>query len=203
MTNEAAAPTLRVSIGCRHDVPAIAELARNRLPAMTYLHDASTWEQAYRFGPGFHARDRYLPVIHAMHPDGREELLAFAWVDAALADDSGLEEPWWCINAVAVTEPYARDGLGSQLVAMIEHQARAAGIVSLYGQAYASAADFWRSCGFSVAELGGILASEKEVPVPDRGLQRVVLNAEPDQHFFVKQVAGTTGVRLRIATYEA
>ncbi|MFE5309524.1 GNAT family N-acetyltransferase [Isoptericola sp. NPDC056605] len=192
-------PHLQVRIGCQRDVPAIEELARRRLPTMSHLHDRSSWDRTDRFGPGSHPRDRYSPVVHDARTDGTENLVAFAWVDAALADDYGVEEPWWCINAIAVAEPYAGHGIGGGLVEMIEGQAREAGVVSLYGQAYQSAAQFWRSNGFSVGALGGLLTSESKVSVAGRGRQQVVLNAEANQHFFVKQIDGSPGVRLRTA----
>jgi hypothetical protein len=82
---------------------------------------------------------------------------------------------------------------------MIEARALAVGVVSVYGQAYHSAELFWRSCGFSVGELGGRLASEQKVSVPEHGLQQIVLDAEQDNHFFVRQIDGVSGMHLRIA----
>ncbi len=204
--SESATPTgpqLHVRVGRRRDVPAIVELARRRLPTMSHLHDESSWDRTDRFGLGDHPQDRYFPVVYDARADGSEDLVAFAWVDAALADDYGVDEPWWCINAIAVGEPYVGQGIGSRLVEMIEVQAREAGVVSVYGQAYQSAATFWRSCGFSVGPVGGLLASERKVSVAGRGQQQVVLNAEADQHFFVKQIDGPTGVRLRVAQRDA
>lgn len=190
MAEEANGPEFRVRIGCHHDTHALIELARDRLPTMTSLHDPASWDRSYRFGPGYHSRDRYLPVVHAVRDDGSEALVAFAWVDAALADDLGVEQPWWCINALAVRKEYARRGIGSGVVSAIVDHALGAGVVSVYGQAYASAAEFWRSCGFWLTALGGLLASQVPVPVPGGAIQQVVLNAEEDQHFFVKSIEG-------------
>ncbi|MBD7982785.1 GNAT family N-acetyltransferase [Oerskovia merdavium] len=196
-------PALRLSPACRHDVPEIAALARDRLPEMTHLHDPAWHLTSQRFGQGNYPRDQLFLVLRAVLDDGREELVGFVWVDPAMATDHGVEEPWWCINALAVAEPYAHQGLGASLVASVEKRARDVGVVSLYGQSYETSADFWRKCGYSLTGLGGVIASQGPVPVPGREPNVVALNAEPHLHYFVKQVPESQGVRLMRAQYES
>ncbi|MEK8227791.1 GNAT family N-acetyltransferase [Oerskovia sp. M15] len=130
MTEPLLPDSLALAIGCHHDGPRLADLARRRLPTMPHLHDEELWRTTYRFGPGFHPRDRYFPVLREQGDgsDGRDDrVVAFAWVDAALDEQGGVSEPWWCLNAIAVSDERSGAGLGSYLVRKIVEQARAAG----------------------------------------------------------------------------
>lgn len=176
-----------VEIGCRHDAPEIAALARDALPSFPALHDEDGWRSFYRFGNGAHPRDNYLLVLR----DGGEagSLAAFVWVDAALAIDHEIQEPWWCINAVAVAPAYRRRGLGRALIDTVAARGREVGVTLLYGLSVASAVPFWQSLGLTVA-------AEDEALVANRPAHRVTgeevrmhLDPEQDHRWFVGYLA--------------
>lgn len=175
-----------MNVACRHDVPGIAALAEVEMPSMTFLHRGG-WEEAYRFGAGNHARDSYFVVVR-QGEDG--PVVAFCWADAALFDDHGIEEPWWCVNAVAVTSAYRRKRLGAALVSGIKRRAAEAGISTLYGVCYPDSVAFWRSQGFDVTARGGALVADRKVRrVGSEPVELAPLTDEAGDHMIVSSRA--------------
>lgn len=170
-----------IMVACRHDAAELAELTRRRMPEMTALHADESWRTYYRFGPGFHPQDNYL-LIARLGGDG--PLLGLVWADAAARTDAGVLEPWWCINALAVDERVAGQGLGRQLVKMVKDQAAAIGISSLYGLCYPTSADFWRKQGFSVGELGQGMRSDVPVRLSSGARKTFHTDGEAGNHCF-------------------
>lgn len=198
---------IAAAVGCKHDVPDLVTLACAQLPSMTYLHDPESWANFYRFGAGQHPQDNYFIVLRAMQAGGQEPLVGFVWVDPSLHVDYGIDQPWWCINAIAVAEPYQGMGLGRRLVAMIRQQAGEVGVVSIYGLSHPSGFGFWEAQGgFSLTPPGAPLVSSKPVPTPNSGPQTVSLQPEPDHRFFYASTAARTprdivlGADLRTAS---
>jgi len=208
MTEPLLPDSLALAIGCHHDGPGLADLSRARLPSMPHLHDEELWSTTYRFGPGFHPRDRYFPVLREQgeRSDVRDErVVAFAWVDAALDEQAGVAEPWWCLNAIAVADGRSGAGLGSYLVRKVVEQARAAGVSTLYGQTPPEAAGFWDRLGFRVGGVDEMLASDRLVTLADGRTLRPVVTPEPGHRFFVLNgLQGPTDApRLLPAQYES
>lgn len=189
---------ITLQAGCQHDVPEIVQLAETVLPRMTYLTDPSAWKMAYRFGVGRHIRDQCFFVAREARAS---RLLGFVWADAAMYDDHGFEDPWWCIDAVAVDPAAQRHGVGAHLVEMVVKQAKAAGIVSLYGICYPDATPFWRSLGFQVSAAGGSLASDRPARRQALPPRRAVINDAEGDHVIVlnlPDVADAHSARLQV-----
>lgn len=185
---EARDVTEHVAIGCRHDVPELAALARETLPSFPALHDEDGWDAHYRFGAGLHPRDSFLPVVRSGSGDG--ELVAFVWVDAAAAADHGIVEPWWCINALSVAPKFRRQGFGRALVGAVAARAQEAGVELLYGLSVPSATRFWQACGLSIAGDGEALVSDRPSRRADGTLSRVHFDvATPGDRWFVGRLA--------------
>lgn len=188
MTSESDVPRSRINLsvvpGCRHDGPELAKLARMQLPSMTFLHEPELWDNTYRFGAGIHARDNYLLTARAELPDGSSSLAAFFWVDQAIRADYGIDQPWWCINAIAVASRFQRGGLGSGLVKQIREKANDVGVTSIYGLSHPTGFSFWESQeGFTLAPLGTALVPSEPVITP-AGLRTTHLEPEPGHRFF-------------------
>lgn len=182
MTSEQNAVRAELMVACRHDVPEIIELVTKRMPEMTLMRDPEGWRIHYRFGGGLHPRDNYFMIVR-LGEDG--PLVGLAWVDAALAYDHDIEEPWWCINAVAVAEEFAGQGLGRQLVGLIRAQAENVGITSIYGVCYPGSAGFWKSLGASVGDLDGGMRSTEPVRMFDGSMNTLNIDGELGNHTFV------------------
>lgn len=177
---------IAIDVGCRHDVPELVELARVQLPSMSYLHDPETWSDYYRFGAGSHPRDNYFLVARAANSDDTGQLLGFIWVDPSMSIDHGIDQPWWCINAVAVPADVQRRGLGRHLVSMVRARADQVGVVSIYGVSHPSGFGFWKAQdGFVLAADDAALVSSEPVLVGDSELpQTITLAPEPGHRFF-------------------
>lgn len=179
-------PHIGIDVGCRHDVPELVELARAQLPSMSYLHTPDTWSDYYRFGPGAHPRDNYFLVARAAHSDGTEQLLGFIWVDPSMSIDHGISQPWWCINAIAVSAEFQGQGLGRHFVSMVRARAEEIGVVSIYGLSHPAGFGFWEAQdGFVLAADKASLVSSAPVLVGDsQSPQTISLAPEADHRFF-------------------
>lgn len=176
---------LSATVGCKHDVPELIDLARKQLPSMTYLHDLDSWRSTYRFGAGLHPRDNYFLVLRAVQQDGQEPLVGFIWADPSLHVDYGIDQPWWCINAVAIATPFQAGGLGHQLVEAVHEQASTVGVVSIFGLSHPSGFGFWEAQdGFSLTPPGKPLVSSEPVEIPHSAPRHISLDPEPDHRFF-------------------
>lgn len=182
---------LYTEVACRHDVPELIALSVSLLPHMTYLHDPDGWRTFYRFGAGQHDRDNLL-IVARNEPDA--PILGFCWADAAMYHDHGIEEPWWCINAVAVTSEVGRRGIGRALVTLIKQQAAEAGVVTLYGICYPESVAFWTRQGFGVSSRGGALIADRPVRhVRRRQVTIAPLRDAQGDHMFVASLPSAVG----------
>lgn len=168
---------------CRHDVSDLVALAREALPSFPALHDPEGWRTSYRFGSGLHPRDNYLIAVRDGGEDG--PLVGFIWVDAAMAIDYGVIEPWWCINAVAVAPAYRRAGHGRALVLTAVERARAIGVALIYGLSVRASVPFWEDLGFTVAADREPLVSDRPARRATGELARLDLDPETDHRWFV------------------
>ncbi|MET7875517.1 GNAT family N-acetyltransferase [Micromonospora profundi] len=152
------------------DIPSLAEIAQSELPGMTFIHDPESWRTYWRFGVGETPRDNLLIVARETEDS---PVIGFCWVDAAMYHDHRIEEPWWCLNALAVMPEYRRAGIGRSLASVVKMQARKAGISSIYGVCYPSSVDFWSSQGFSVTARGGSLEADRLIRVEGQGVVKL------------------------------
>jgi GNAT superfamily N-acetyltransferase len=173
------------------DIPELAALARAELPEMTALHEEESWRTHDRFGDGTRVRGNCTLVLRQSGQNGA--LVGFVWADMAMRTDFAIEEPWWCINALAVVPAYRGLGLGAALVSSVETAARLAGVVLVYGQSVPEAVDFWRQNDYILAQPGECLKTHK--PARRAGSDPVMLTARPGPHdrWFVKYLAETPG----------
>lgn len=171
------------AIACRHDVPDLVALAREALPSFPALHGEDGWRTSYRFGGGLHPRDNYLLVVR----DGGENgsLVGFIWVDAAMAVDYTVIEPWWCINAVAIAPAYRRAGHGRALVHTAVERAREIGVVLIYGLSVRGAVPFWEDLGFTVAADQEPLISDRPARLASGRLAPLDLEPQTEHRWFV------------------
>ncbi|NQX37134.1 GNAT family N-acetyltransferase [Herbiconiux sp. VKM Ac-2851] len=180
-----------LSIANPADVPELAAIARAELPSMTALHDEQGWQTYNRFGAGSQLWGNCTLILRHGGEDGPAS--GFIWADSAMHTDSGIEEPWWCINAVAIAPHCRGAGRGTALVSRVTSAARTAGVQLLYGQSVPAAVPFWKKLGF-------ILAGEAE-PIRTHSPARrtvggpVMLTAEPGagDRWFVKYLATAPG----------
>lgn len=168
-------------VGCRHDVPDIIELLGTRMPQMTYLRDPEGWRTHYQFGAGLHPRDNYLSIVRI---GGDGPLVGLAWVDAALAHDHAIAEPWWCFNELALAEEFAGQGLGRVMVETVKAQAANVGVSSLRGVCYPKSVGFWQSLGFAVGGLDGGMRASGPITMLDGSMNTLNIDGEPGNHTF-------------------
>lgn len=140
----------RLALAAEADIADLAALARVELPTMTVLHDEEGWITYQRFGTGRQPRESWTVTLRDGHDEG--ELIGFAWVDDAMFVEGKVTEPWWCINALAVTPRRRGQGFGTQLVEAVASAGRSAGVSLLFGQTVPGAVTFWQRTGFTVAE---------------------------------------------------
>lgn len=148
METEAHVP--RLALAAEADIADLAALARAELPTMTALHDEEGWITHQRFGTGRQPRESWTVMLRDSTEEG--ELIGFAWVDDAMFVEAGITEPWWCINALAVTPSRRGQGFGTQLVEAMAGAGRSAGVNLLFGQTVPGAVTFWQRSGFTLAE---------------------------------------------------
>ncbi|WP_143025341.1 GNAT family N-acetyltransferase [Micromonospora sp. WMMB235] len=179
------------------DIPSLAEMARRELPEMTLIHEPESWRTHWRFGVGETARDNLLIVARETE---ESPIMGFCWVDAAMYHDHGIEEPWWCLNALAVVPEYRRSGIGRSLVNVVKRQAEKVDISSIYGVCYPSTVDFWSSQGFSVTARGGSLEADRLVRLKDQKVRLGPLSDGEGDCMFVRSNEGCApdAARLRV-----
>lgn len=176
---------LEVEAACRHDIDDIANLALEVMPDMTHLYpDAASWRTSYRFGTGQTLLDNTFLVVRGPTEAAPNSLFGFVWADNAPRIDYGITEPWWCITAVAVNPKVQGKGLGRALVQQVIERAASLGVTAIYGICYASSAEFWKRCGFTLTEKGQAITSTKEVRLPDGREGMWVPSPPEDQHMF-------------------
>jgi GNAT superfamily N-acetyltransferase len=171
------------------DIESLAALAREELPRMTSLHEPESWRTHLRFGMGQNPQDRLFAV--ARETEGAPPY-GFCWVDAAMRVDCGIEEPWWCINALVVAASQRGHGTGSALAEIVKQRAASVGIVSLYGVSYSSSAPFWKAQGFDVGPAGGYVGTDRPVAVPEQGVVQFKWCDSGGDHMFVLSFTGGT-----------
>lgn len=147
MENQLDAP--RLTLATAADITDLAALTRAELPTMTTLHDEAGWIKHRRFGTGRQPRESWTVMLRDNNTEGK--LIGFAWVDDAMFVEAGTTEPWWCINALAVTPTHRGQRFGTQLVEAVAAAGRRAGVVLLFGQTVPDAVNFWRRSGFTLA----------------------------------------------------
>lgn len=172
---------LALDVACRHDIPDLVALSRDALPTYGPLHDEDYWRSSHRFGGGVHHLDNYTQVVRTN--DGA--LVGFVWVDAASWQDHGFEEPWWCVNAVAVAEQYRGLGVGRQLISHVVDRAKAVGVACIYGLSVPSAIPFWEACGVTIAAPGESLVSDKPARIRGHEPKIVEFDTSNEDRFFV------------------
>lgn len=167
-------------------------MGRARLPSMTYLHDTQEWKDFYRFGAGQHYQDNFLPVARQSLPNEADRIIGLFWVDQSMRIDYGINEPWWCINAIAVDPEFERCGLGTGFVNMIREQACHVGVTSIYGLSHPSGYAFWEAQpDFTLLEPGAPLGASQPVQLRGGQLRQARFDSEPGHRFFYNTVTET------------
>lgn len=140
--------TVTIAYAQENDLPAIRKMAIELMPEMTELH-GPVWD--HRLGSGRFTVESLLIV--ARDPD-LPAPIGFAWADAALLNDEGVLEPWWCLNAIAVRPTHRGTRIGRKLVEAVRELAGKAGIVSLHGICDRNLRQWYESQGFTVLKPG-------------------------------------------------
>ncbi|MGC4784123.1 GNAT family N-acetyltransferase [Micromonospora zamorensis] len=164
---------------------------------MTLIHEPESWQTYWRFGVGQTVRDNLLIVARKTE---ESPIIGFCWVDAAMYHDHGVEEPWWCLNALAVVPDYRRSGIGRSLVNVVKRQADKVGIASIYGVCYPSTVDFWSAQGFSVTARGGSLEADRLVRLKDQEVKLGPLSDGEGDCMFVRanELCAPDAAHLRV-----
>ena len=166
-------------------------MARNLLPYMPALHDDIGWRTHNRFGDGRAVRGSC--TLIARDSSQANQMIGFAWFDDALYVDSDVDEPWWCVNAIAVDPLQRGRGAGRALVAEIEFLARRAGVAMLYGQSVPDAVTFWHSQNYSVHREDETLTAHPYAVLRDGRRVRATFSPGPGDRFFTKVIAFEPG----------
>lgn len=146
---------LRIGYAEPEDVPALQAMAIELLPDLTALHGPD-WTA--RLGNGRVWVESLLVVVR--DSDAGDTPVGFAWGSAAMFEDSGVLEPWWCLNAVARQPAYRGRKIGERLVDVVREHARKAGVVSLYGICGRSLTPWYENQGFTVLAPGQKIESD-------------------------------------------
>lgn len=177
------------------DVPDLVALSRETLPTMSGLHTEEKWRSHNRFGVADTLRGSSTFVLRDGGPEG--PVVAFVWVDAALFIDYRVEEPWWCVNALAVAPAYRRAGRARRLVSIVEEAAARVSVSALYGQSVPDAVPFWQGLGWEVGTPGETLRSSR--PVAIAGGDSASLRLSPgdgDRWILRDLLGGVSGLAL-------
>jgi len=161
-------------------IPEMAALARDELPSFSYLHDEERWPN--KFGRGERLEDNLL-IAACDGMDG--PLIGFVWADQAMRVDHGIQEPWWCLNAIAVRPEYRGRGIGKLLVGDIVEAVRAVGVELIYGLAISGSEGFWQHNGFHVADEGERVVSTTPVQRDGANSARLTLPPEKGHRWFL------------------
>ena len=146
-------PPVQLTFARERDLAAIARLAELHLPNPIGL-TPEDWANRRGRGAPFLAN----LLIAAIDREGR--VVGFTWADAAAVYEQGMAEPWWCLNAVVVSEEHRSKGIGRMLVETVLERARHVGIVSLFGVCEPELAPWYESLGFLVTAPGGALIAD-------------------------------------------